>query len=89
MTRRRNDEDDADSLGDPDEENNPHQTRFKYSTAEINDNSARNTKCCVAAMCIVCIALAIVLSVVLKGVQDDKDKENESSGTLAPTASPA
>ena len=62
--------------------------KFKYSTADLSDNSKRNTACCVGAMCIICIILAIVLSVVLTGLKDDKDKDNEVSTTDAPTVSP-
>jgi hypothetical protein len=60
--------------------------RFKYSTENIGE-SKRNTTCCLVAMCLVCLALAITLSIVmgnLTGNDDSGDGADAPSPTLAP-----
>lgn len=66
---------------DPDDE-----PRFKYSTAELADGSARNTTCCIITMVVLCVIVAIVLSIVMVRVFQDKDEDNkEPAPTFAPT----
>eukprot|EP00934_Nitzschia_sp_Nitz4_P002922 Nitzschia sp. Nitz4//scaffold106_size73319//15432//16661//NITZ4_005729-RA/size73319-processed-gene-0.65-mRNA-1//-1//CDS//3329532499//2912//frame0 len=62
--------------------------RFKYSTAPLDDDSPRNSTCCIATAIILCIIVAIVISVVLmKVVFKKKDDENKAPApTMAPTA---
>ena len=70
---------------DPDDE-----PRFKYSTAELADNSCRGNNCCLIAAGIVCIIVAIALSIVMVRVFNDKDEENQAPApTLMPTSTRA
>lgn len=61
--------------------------RFKYSTAGLADNSPRNTKFCIAAMCVLCIILAIGLSVMLAKLGNSSD-EDDAASSVQPTSAP-
>jgi hypothetical protein len=81
------DDDVSDVSGDYDQEAGEEEPRFKYSTAELADNSLRNTKCCIVAMCILCIIVAVILSIVMTNVQEDADEKNAGT-TDPPTVAP-
>lgn len=53
--------------------------RFKYSTADLANDSKRGTACCIIAMCIVCLAVAIAVSIVMAKAFKPDDG-NETSG---------
>lgn len=73
----------SDEEYEPDPDDEP---RFKYSTAELADGSWRNSKCCLITVALICIILAIVLSIVMVRVFEDKDAENQAKPpTMAPT----
>ena len=61
--------------------NNQEEPQFKYSTADLQENSWRNGTCCIILVCIICIVVAIVLSVVMVKIQDDKAEEPTSAPT--------
>jgi hypothetical protein len=49
------------------------QPHFKLSTADLRDDSKRNTRCCLIALGILCLAVAIGLSIFFAGLAKDKD----------------
>lgn len=66
---------------DPDD-----QPRFMYSTAELADSSCRGNNCCLITTGIICIIVAVALSIVMVRVFNDKDEENSAPApTLMPT----
>jgi hypothetical protein len=72
----------SDAEIDPNQEEEP---RFKYSTADLNDSSPRNSTCCLVSMCLLCLVVAITLSVVLAKVFQNKEDENAKTPSPAPT----
>jgi hypothetical protein len=64
--------------------NSPEEPRFKYSTADLADDSPRNTKCCLIAMCILCIIVAIAVSITMVKLQEDSNEKNAPSDPTAP-----
>lgn len=61
--------------------------RFKYSTAELSDSSCRNSRCCLITVGIICLIVAVALSIMMIKIFEKNDKENRAdSPTLAPTA---
>lgn len=77
------DDDISEVSGNEYEEDSADQPRFKFSTAELNDNSKRNTRCCLIALGVLCLAVAIGVSIVLAGFA--KDNEDNDDPTSAPT----
>ena len=80
--------DDFSVMSDDDSEYDPttDEPRFEYSTAELADSSCRTTNCCLITVAIICLVVAIVLSVVMMKVFADKDAENRGPPpTMAPT----
>jgi hypothetical protein len=78
--RKTVDDDDVSEVGGNEFEEDPmEQPRFKFSTAELGDDSKRNTTCCLIAMGVICLAVAIVLSIVLVGFTKDKDSNDDST----------
>ena len=62
------------------------QPRFKLSTADLPDNSKRNTKCCLIALAIFCIGVAIGVSIVFAGFAKDSEDDDDNDGaTSAPS----
>jgi hypothetical protein len=81
--------DDFSVMSDDNSEYDPttDEPRFAYSTAELADNSCRTSNCCVITVAIICLIVAIALSVVMVKVLAQKDAENsEAPPTMAPTA---
>mmetsp|Transcript_12741 Transcript_12741/g.30937 ORF Transcript_12741/g.30937 Transcript_12741/m.30937 type:complete len:447 (+) Transcript_12741:185-1525(+) len=61
--------------------------QFKYSTAELAENSPRNTTCCIITIAVICLALAIGISVMAVKLVNKNDEEKAPAET-APTAAP-
>jgi hypothetical protein len=95
--RRPQDEDGYDAEFNPDDNvsevsddeydaDSPEEPRFKYSTADLAHDSPRNTKCCMIAMCILCIIVAIAVSITMVKLQENSDEKNAPKDpTPAPT----
>ena len=82
-------EDDISNISDDEygaQGGNGEEQRFKYSTADLANDSKRNTTCCIVAMCIVCLAVAIAVSIVMARSIDPGD-DNETTG-LNPNEQP-
>lgn len=61
---------------DYDSEDEEKEPRFKYSTADLADGNFRNQKCCLIAVGIFFILIAVSVSVVLARLPKDKGEEN-------------
>ncbi|KAG7340916.1 hypothetical protein IV203_024459 [Nitzschia inconspicua] len=72
--------------GDYDEEMDD-EPRFKYSTAELPEDSSRNTRCCLMTMCILCIIVAIAVSIVMVKIPQKK-RDEQAAEAPSPTAPP-
>ena len=71
-------------------ENEEGARQFKYSTAEIGEDSKRSAACCFIAMCILCIIVAVVVSVLLvKKTTRDKSAQSPVAPTSAPLSNNA
>jgi hypothetical protein len=80
--------DDFSVMSDEDSDYDPttDEPRFEYSTAELADSSCRTTNCCLITVAIICLIVAVILSVVMMRVFADKDAENRGPPpTMAPT----
>jgi hypothetical protein len=80
-------EDPVDKYNLTDDEEIDDEPRFKYSTAELPDHSSRNTRCCIMAMCVLCIIVAIAVSFVMVKIPQKKDEERAAEAP-SPTAPP-
>merc|ERR1711935_418625 len=64
--------------------------RFKYSTAELRNASCiRNQNCCIASVILLCLIVAIVVSLVLKAWMNSLEEEAKTVPTSSPEATPS